>query len=151
MPNASALTSNIPDTPLIVLSSWPWVDKDVLDSIALGEFDNQHLPKLHREHVLRNRHVKSLQESYSIPLDGSKPELISGYTKKHQTFQDLSAFFSAWLAYCSIRISFAPERDPGLLSWTGHLIYKSLVEFSWYTVLRQASKVCIRCMARRRS
>ena len=135
LPGASALIGNIPDAPLNVLSRWPWVDKDVVNSIALGEFDIHHLPKLHREHTLRNRHVKSIKESYNIPLDGSKPELITGHTKMHQAFRDLPTFLSAWLIYSSIRISYAPERGPGLISWTERLIHKSLVGFSWYTIL----------------
>ena len=76
LPNAFTLTSNIPDAPLNVLSRWPWVDKDVMDSIALGEFDIYHLPKLHREHTLRNHHVKSIKESYNIPLDDSRPNSL---------------------------------------------------------------------------
>ena len=135
MPSAFTLTGNIPDAPLNVLSRWPWVDKDVVDSIVLGEFDIHLLPKLHREHTLRNRHLKSIKESYNIPLDGSRPELITGRTKMHQAFRDLSTFLSAWLIYCSIRISFAAERGPGLMSWTERLIQKSLVGFSWSTIL----------------
>ena len=135
MPNASTLTGNIPEAPLNVLSRWPWVDKDVVESIALGEFDIHHLPKLHREHTLRNHHVKSTKESYNIPLDGSRPELITGRTKMHQAFRDLPTFLSAWLIYSSIRISYASERGPGLISWTERLIHKSLVGFSWYTIL----------------
>ena len=135
MPSAYTLTGNIPDAPLNVLSRWPWVDKDVVDSIGLGEFDIYHLPKLHREDALRNRHIKSIKESYNIPLDGSKPELITGRTKMHQVFRDLPTFLSAWLIYSSIRISFASERAPGLISWTERLIHKSLAGFSWSTIL----------------
>jgi hypothetical protein len=83
MSNAFTLTGNIPDAPLNVLSRRPWIHKDVVESIALGEFDIYCLPKLHREHTLRNHHAKSTKESYNIPLDGSRPELISGRTKMH--------------------------------------------------------------------
>ena len=148
---------HIPDASLNVLSRWPWIDKDVMESIALGEFDIYHLPKLHREHMLRNRHVKSIKESYNIPLDGSRPELITGRMKMHQAFRDLPIFLSAWLIYSSIRISFASERGPGLISWTERLIHKSLsriflVHHSklYHRVLYQASKVCTRCMVYRR-
>ena len=104
--------------------------QDVVDSIDLRRI--RYLSPVQNFTVahVRNRHVKSLKESYNIPLDGSRPELITGHTKMHQTFRDLPIFLSAWLIYCSIRISFASERGPGLISWTECLIHKSLVGFS---------------------
>jgi len=129
------LSGNTPDSPLNVLARWSWIDKTVVDSIVLGEFDLNSLPKLHREQNLRNKHATKTMESYSIPLDGSKPEIVTGRTKMDSAFPDLATFLSAWLMYISVRTTFAPERAAGLAFWTERLIFRSKSGFSWSTIL----------------
>lgn len=129
------LSGNTPDSPLNVLARWSWIDKTVVDSIVLGEFDLNSLPKLHREQNLRNKHVTKTMESYSIPLDGSKPEIVTGRTKMDSAFPDLATFLSAWLIYISVRTTFAPERASGLAFWTERIIYRSKSGFPWTTIL----------------
>jgi len=129
------LSGNTPDSPLNVLARWSWIDKTVVDSIALGEFDLNSLPKLHREQTLRNKHAVKTMESYSIPLDGSKPEIVTGRTKMDSAFPDLATFLSAWLMYISVRTTFAPERAAGLAHWTERIIHRSQSGFSWSTIL----------------
>ena len=107
-------SGNTPDNPLNVLARWSWIDKTVVDSIALGEFDLNSLPKLHREQILRNKHSVKTLESYSIPLDGSKPKIVTGRMKMDSAFPDLATFLSAWLMYISVRTTFAPERAAGV-------------------------------------
>lgn len=126
-------TTSIPHN---VLSRWPWVKEATVESIANGKFDLNNLPELHREEEFRNRHIAKTTEGYRIPLDGSgKPELITGRTKMHSAFRDFQTFLSAWYIYISIRISYEPERGPGLLIWTERLNYRIQMEFPWPTVL----------------
>jgi hypothetical protein len=132
---SGSLSDNIPDSPLNVLARWSWIDKTVVDSIVLGEFDLNSLPKLHREQNLRNKHAIKTMESYSIPLDGSKPEIVTGRTKMDSAFPDLATFLSAWLMYISVRTTFAPERAAGLTHWTERIVHRSKSGFSWSIIL----------------
>jgi hypothetical protein len=92
-----------------VLSRWSWIDLSTAESIANGSFDINSLPKLHRDESLHNHHLAKTFESFVFPLDGSKPELISGHMKMQSSFRDLSTFLSAWLIYISIHMSYSPE------------------------------------------
>lgn len=121
-----------------VLARWSWIDLPTAESIANGTFDINSLPKLHRDQSLRNRHVTKTFESFVIPLDGSKPELVSGSTKMQSSFRDLSTFLSAWLIYISVRTSYSPDRGPGLASWTERLVFLSQCGYQWSTILDYA-------------
>jgi hypothetical protein len=121
-----------------VLARWSWIDLPTAESIANGSFEINSLSKLHRDEGLRNRHVAKTFESFIIPLDGSKPELVSGRTKMQSAFRDLSTFLSAWLIYISVRTSYCPERGPGLASWTERLVFLSQCGYPWSTILNYA-------------
>lgn len=121
--------------PLDVLARWPWIDKATVDLIANGEFDINNLPKLFCEEELRNLHIKKVTEGVHWPVDGGKPELVTGRTKMHNAFKDMATFLSAWLVYISVRSSYVPERGPGLAFWTERVIYYAQSGFAWSTVL----------------
>ena len=125
--------------PSNVLSRWPWLDRATIESIANGEFDINHLPKLHREEGPRNRYVMKASESWQIPLDGSRPELITGRTKLQSAFPDLQSFQSAWFVYLMVRTSYAPERAPGLLAWSERIVYYVQSGLAWPRILSYIS------------
>jgi hypothetical protein len=134
------LTGTLPPSTdaVNVPSRWSWIDLSTTESIANGLFEINSLPKLHRDAELRHQHLAKNFETFSIPLDGSKPELISGRTKMQSAFRDLSTFLSAWLIYISVRTSYSPERGPGLASWTERLVFLSQCGYHWSTILNYA-------------
>ena len=64
----------------------------------------------------------TMEASTSTPLN-----VLSGdYRRYHQApigIKDSTTFFLAWHIYMSIRITFQPERGPGLVNWTSILHY----------------------------
>src|SRR5436309_3201425 len=58
-PPSFSLTSPLA-MPQHVLSRWPWVSEDTIKTIALGNFDIDNLPKLHRSDELRNTLSKTI-------------------------------------------------------------------------------------------
>lgn len=132
-------TSNVPyiaPSPSNVLSRWSWVDQITIESIANGEFNINHLPKLHREEDTRNRHIKTSIEGIFNPFDTTKPpEVLVGQTKMHQAFKDPDTFFSAWQVYTSIRSSYRPERAPGLALFSERIYFHIQLNYPWYRIL----------------
>jgi hypothetical protein len=121
---------------LNVLSRWPWVDQTIVESIGNGQFDINHLPKLHREEDVRNRHIKATAEGIFNPFDKTKPaEVLVGRTKMHQAFKDPATFFSAWQVYTSIRTSYCPERGPGLALFSERVYFHIQLNYPWYVIL----------------
>ena len=126
----------IAPSSLNVLSRWPWVDQTIVESIGNGQFDINHLPKLHREEDARNRHLKATAEGIFNPFDKTKPsEVLVGQTKMHQAFRDPTTFFSAWQVYTSIRISYHPERGPGLAMFSERIYFHIQLNYPWYKIL----------------
>jgi hypothetical protein len=122
--------------PSNVLSRWSWVDQTVVESIGNGDFDINHLPKLHREEDARNRHIKASVEGVFNPFDVTKPsEVLVGQTKMHQAFRDPATFFSAWEVYVSIRTSYRPERGPGLALFSERIYFHLQLNYPWYKIL----------------
>lgn len=138
MPDISTGTSFPATAAVNVLARWSWIDTSTADSIANGLFEINNLTKLHREESLRNRHNPKTFENWMIPLDGSKPEYVSGRTKMQSAFRDLATFLSAWLIYISVRTSYQPERGPGLVAWTERLVFLSRCDYPWSTILEYA-------------
>jgi hypothetical protein len=138
MPVIPTDTSSPSTAAVNVRARWSWINTSTADSIVNGSFEINNLTKLHREESLRNCHNPKTFENWVIPLDGSKPEYISGRTKMQSAFRDLSTFLSAWLIYIYIRASYQPERGPGLSAWTERLIFLSRCEYPWSTVLQYA-------------
>ncbi len=120
---------------LNVLFHWSWINKNIMNSIILDEFDIHLFSKFHHEHTFHNHHLKSIKESYNIPLDDFRLKFIIDHIKVHQIFWDLSIFLNIWLIYFSIHINFAIKYDFDLISWIKCLIQKSLIEFSWSIIL----------------
>ena len=126
----------IAPSSLNVLSRWSWVDQNIVEAIGNGQFDINHLPKLHREEDARNRHIKATAEDIFNPFDRSKPsEVFVGQTKLHQTFKDPATFFSVWHVYTSIRTSYCPERGPDLSLFSGRIYFHIQLNYSWYKIL----------------
>lgn len=96
------------------------------------------LPKLRREESLHNRSNAKTFETFSIPLDGSKPELTIGRTKMQSAFRDLATFLSAWLIYISVRTSYVSEQGPRLAVWTERLVFLIQWGYPWPTILNYA-------------
>src|SRR5271156_3689372 len=115
-----------------------WVDKSVIHSISIGDFNIHDLPKLYREETQRMRHKTKVTEGIHFPADGSKPELVTGRTKMHTAFKDLASFLSAWMVYVSIRSISQPERGPAFTYWTERLIFFVSDGFQWFNVLNYA-------------
>ena len=107
VPDALSGTSSL--IAVNVLTRWSWIDLPTAESIANDSFEINSLPKLHQDEGLCNHHITKTFESFIIPLNGSKPELISGHMKMQSTFRDLSTFLSAWLIYISMHTSYSPE------------------------------------------
>jgi hypothetical protein len=57
-PLSSAIFTPTLATPQHVLSRWPRVPEGTIKSIALGAFDIDNMPKLHRSDELRNAYLK---------------------------------------------------------------------------------------------
>jgi hypothetical protein len=55
---AAGLTGIVPPFTQHVLSHWPWVTEDIVKNIALGKFEIDTLPKLHRSDELRTAYLK---------------------------------------------------------------------------------------------
>jgi hypothetical protein len=121
-PTFNSGTPSIPylaPSSLNVLSRWLWVDQTVVESIGNGQFNINHLPKLHREEDARNRHVKATVEGIFNPFDKNKPpEVLVGQTKMHQAFKDPATFFQrmASLHLYSYLVL------PGAWSWFGTVL-----------------------------
>ena len=81
--------------PQQVLSRWPWVSEDIIKTIALGNFEIDNLPKLHRSDELRNAYLKRSMKGVYQPLDGGPPEIVVGTSKLHSSFRDPATFFLA--------------------------------------------------------
>ena len=124
------LIDNIPDISLNILSHWSWINKNIVNSITLDEFDIHFLLKFYHEYTFHNHHLKLIKENYNIPLNDSRPEFITDHIKMYQIFWDLLIFLNIWLIYYSIHINFIIEYDFDLISWIECLIQKSLIEFS---------------------
>ena len=122
--------------PSNVLSRWPWVEQTTVESIGNGEFNINHLPKLHREEDTRNRHIKMSIEDIFNSFDTTKPsEVLVGQTKMHQAFKESVTFFSAWQVYISIRSSYHPERAPGLALFSERIYFHIQLNYPWYRIL----------------
>ena len=136
-PNSgTSIVRHIAPSPSNVLSRWSWVDQTIVESIGNGEFDINHLPKLHREEDTRNRHIKTSIEGVFNPFDTTKPsEVLVGQTKMHQAFKDPATFFSAWQVYTSIRSTFRPERAPGLALFSERIYFHIQLNYPWYKIL----------------
>ena len=123
-------------TSLNALAIWPWVEKVLVEAIANGEFDINHLLKLHREEEFHLCHIKATVEGVLQPFDKSKtPEVLIGRTKIHTTFKDPATFFSAWQVYTSICSFYHPERGPGLALFAERIYYHIHLNYSWNTIL----------------
>ena len=122
-------------SPHNVLSRFSWIDQTTLSAIGDGTFDLNFLPKLHKDEDLRNRHSKRTADGYYLPMDGSAPHLVTARTKMQSAFRDLPTFLSAWLIYTAIRITFHPERGPGLVMWTDRIRGYALAH-PWPLVLK---------------
>jgi hypothetical protein len=86
--------------PQQVLARWSWILEDTIKTIALGKFEIDSLPKLHRLDDLRNAYLKRSMKGIYQPLDGGPPD---------SSFRDPTTCFLAWLIYISIRAEFKPE------------------------------------------
>jgi hypothetical protein len=131
---SSTLTFS-PTTPQHVLSRWPWVPEETVKNIALGQFEIDSLPKLHRSDELRNAYLKRSMKGIYQPLDGSPAEIIVGTSKLQSSFKDPATFFLAWHVYVSIRTAFKPEMGPRLASWTERLQYFVQLSYPWSSIL----------------
>ena len=118
-----------------ILSRWPWVTEDTVKNIALGKFEIDTLPKLHRSDELRNAYLKRSMKGIYQPLDGGPPEIVVGTSKLHSAFRDPTTFFLAWLIYISIRSEFKPEMGTRLASWTEILHYFVKLNYPWPSIL----------------
>jgi hypothetical protein len=132
--NQPPVLGNTP-VSLDVLSRWPWIDRLLVESIANGEFDLNALPKLHQDITLRNRHITKTTDGYHLPIDDGRMEFITSRIKIYTVFKDLPTFLSTWLIYISIHTSYSPERTPGLLIWTEHLVFQYQSGYPWALVL----------------
>ena len=118
-----------------VLSRWHWVSQTTVENIANGTFDIYELPKLHRDQTLRDRYIQKNIEGIIQPLNGGKPQLLHARTKLQNTFHELDALLPAWLIYASIRVTFAPQRGPGLLVWTERLVGYNRLKYNFADIL----------------
>jgi hypothetical protein len=118
-----------------ILLRWPWVDRSMIEEIANGEFDIYDLPKLHRDENLRNRHLAKTVDGIMQPLSGARPHLVQARTKIQNSLRNLDTFISAWMIYCSIRISYVPERGPGLTFWTERVSSYSSLQYEFPTIV----------------
>lgn len=132
--SSATLTSRL-DMPQHVLSRWPWVPEDTIKSIAIGNFEIDNLPKLHRSDDLRNAYLKRSMKGIYQPLDGGPPEIIVGTSKLHASFSSPTTFFLAWHIYVSIRAEFKPEMGTRLAYWTERLQYFVQLSYPWYALL----------------
>ena len=134
VPLSSSLTSP-PAMPQHVLSRWPWVQEDTIKTIALGNFEIDNLPKLHRSDELRNAYLKRSMKGIYQPLDGGPAEIIVGTSKLHSSFRDPITFFLAWQIYVSIRAEFKPEMGTRLAYWTERVQYFVQLNYPWPAIL----------------
>ena len=132
-PSSSSLFP--PTMPQHVLSRWPWVPEETIKNIALGQFEIDSLPKLHRSDELRNAYLKRSMKGIYQPLDGSPAEVIIGTSKLQSSFKDPATFFLAWHVYVSIRTAFNPEMGPRLAAWTERLQYFVQLNYPWPSIL----------------
>ncbi len=121
--------------PQHVLSRWPWVSEDTIKTIALGNFDIDNLPKLHRSDELRNAYLKRSMKGIYHPLDGGPTEIVVGTSKLHSSFRDPTTFFLAWQIYVSIRAEFKPVMGTRLAYWTERLQYFVQLNYPWPAIL----------------
>ena len=121
--------------PHNILSHYPWVGQDTVDLIALGKFDIENLPKLHRTDELRNSYLKRSLKGIYQPLEGGAAEIIIGTTKLQSSFKDPTTFFLAWHIYVSIRVSFKPALAAGLANWTERVLYFVQLNYPWASIL----------------
>jgi len=121
--------------PRIILSHWPWVEKDTIELIANGYFKIDVLPKLHRTDELRNAYLKKSLKGIYQPLEGGPAEVIVGTTKLHSSFKEPTQFFLAWHIYMSIRTMYEPVRAAGLTAWTERLFYLVHLNYPWASIL----------------
>jgi hypothetical protein len=118
-----------------ILSRWPWVPEDTVKNIALGKFEIDTLPKLHRSDELRNAYLKRSMKGIYQPLNGGPPEIVVGTTKLHASIRDPTTFFLAWLIYMSICAEFKPEMGTRLAAWTETLHYFVKLNYPWPSIL----------------
>jgi hypothetical protein len=140
-PFTAGFTGDIPPTlvgpPFAqhVLSRWPWVTEDIVKNIALGKFEIDTLPKLHRSDELRNSYLKRSMKGIYQPLDGGPPEIVVRTSKLQSSFREPTTFFLAWLIYISIRAELKPEMGSRLASWTERLYYFVKLNYPWPSIL----------------
>ena len=94
-PSSSSTLTFSPAMPQHVLSRWPWVSEETVKSIALGQFDIDNLPKLHRSDELRNAYLKRSMKGIFQLLDGGPAEIVVGTSKLQSSFRDRTMFFLA--------------------------------------------------------
>ena len=133
-PPSFSLTSPLA-MPQYVLSRWPWVLEDTIKTIALGNFDIDNLPKLHRSDELRNAYLKRSMKGIYQPLDGGPREIVVGTSKLHSSFRDPTMFFLAWQIHVSIRAEFKPVMGTRLAYWMGRLQYFVQLNYPWPAIL----------------
>jgi hypothetical protein len=134
-PTSSATLTSPFVMPQHILSRWPWVSEDTVKNIALGTFEIDNLPKLHRSDDLRNAYLKRSMRGIYQPLDGGPPEIIVGTSKLHSSFTNPSTFFLAWHIYASIRSEFNRDMGTHLAYWTERIQYFVDLSYPWYAVL----------------
>ena len=91
--DAGSLTSPLTMSQY-VLSHWHWVSENMIESLSLGNFDIENLPKLHRSDELRNAYLKRSMTGIYQPLDGGPAEIVVGTSKLHSSFRDPTMFLS---------------------------------------------------------
>ena len=109
----------------------------LVENISSGKFDIHFLAKLHRDEEPRNANVKKTTEGLHIPVDGGKPQIVTGRTKMLDTFPNMAMFSSAWMIYVSIRSSYDLERGPPLSYWMERLVHY-YQRFEWSACLDYA-------------
>src|SRR5436309_864011 len=133
-PPSLSLTSPLA-MPQHGLSHWPWVSEDTIKTIALGNFDIDNLPKLHRSNELRNAYLKRSMKGIYQPLDGGPTEIVVGTSKLHSSFRDPTMFCLAWQIYVFIRAEFKPVMGTRLTYWTERLQYFVQLNYPWPAIL----------------
>ena len=109
--------------------------QSIVENIANGTFDIYELPKLHRHQTLHDLYIQKNIEGIVHPLDGGKLQLLHVRTKLQNTFNELDSLLSAWLTYAGICATFAPQRGPGLFSWTDRIIGYNRLKYNFTAIL----------------